>query len=212
MAWSIATDFFAVLGSVIERGEHHHRAFEVFRPGINLAQERLLRWPQRRVSFGRTLSGCGTVPTRITGARLSHWSGWQPFADFVEELGQDKYSLDFVGSSEQWGVDKPSPDFFARIVRLAGVLPGEIAYVGDRLDNDVLPAKAAGMVSVFLPRGPWALIHGRRPAASEAHRFAGSRAKRVRELARTENRSPGVMDNNEFASGYLIFQRSYSRS
>jgi FMN phosphatase YigB (HAD superfamily) len=57
--------------------------------------------------------------------------------------------LDFIGSSEKWGVEKPSPEFFGRIVQISGVRAGEIAYVGDRLDNDVLPAKAAGMVSVF---------------------------------------------------------------
>jgi phosphoglycolate phosphatase-like HAD superfamily hydrolase len=33
-------DFFTVLGSVIERGEHHHRAFETLRPGIDIARER----------------------------------------------------------------------------------------------------------------------------------------------------------------------------
>jgi FMN phosphatase YigB (HAD superfamily) len=30
--------------------------------------------------------------------------------------------------------------------------------VGDRVDNDVGPATAAGMVAVFLRRGPWGLI------------------------------------------------------
>jgi hypothetical protein len=36
---------------------------------------------------------------------------------------------------------------------LAGVAPPEMAYVGDRLDNDVLPARALGMVSVFWNAG-----------------------------------------------------------
>jgi FMN phosphatase YigB (HAD superfamily) len=76
--------------------------------------------------------------------------------------------LDFIGSSEEWGVQKPSPDFFAQIVRISGVSPVEIAYVGDRLDNDVLPAKTAGMLSVFLHRGPWGLIHSLRPDAAHA--------------------------------------------
>lgn len=31
-----ALEFFAVLSSVIERGEHHHRVFEIFRPEIDL--------------------------------------------------------------------------------------------------------------------------------------------------------------------------------
>jgi FMN phosphatase YigB (HAD superfamily) len=30
-----------------------------------------------------------------------------------------------------------------------------IAYVGDRADNDVGPAIAAGMVGVHIRRGPW---------------------------------------------------------
>jgi FMN phosphatase YigB (HAD superfamily) len=44
----------------------------------------------------------------------------------------------------------------------------EIAYVGDRLDNDVLPAKAAGMFAIFIRRGPWGYLHATRPEASEA--------------------------------------------
>ena len=43
-----------------------------------------------------------------------------------------------------------------------------IAYVGDRLDNDVLPAKAAGMHSVFIRRGPWGVIHGASAEAAQA--------------------------------------------
>ena len=34
-----------------------------------------------------------------------------------------------------------------------------IAYVGDRVDNDVLPALAAGLVAVHVRRGPWGLLH-----------------------------------------------------
>lgn len=63
--------------------------------------------------------------------------------------------LDFVGSSERWGVEKPAEGFFARVVEEAGVPAGEIVYVGDRVDNDVAPAIAAGMVGVHIRRGPW---------------------------------------------------------
>ena len=34
----------------------------------------------------------------------------------------------------------------------------EIAYVGDRVDNDVLPALAAGMIAVHVRRGPWGYL------------------------------------------------------
>ena len=56
-------------------------------------------------------------------------------------------------------MEKPDPEFFARVAALAGLPPDRVAYVGDRLDNDVLPAREAGMVGVFLKRGPWAYLH-----------------------------------------------------
>jgi HAD superfamily hydrolase (TIGR01509 family) len=63
--------------------------------------------------------------------------------------------VDAVGSSARWGIAKPSSAFFDRVVELAGAEPGRIAYVGDRVDNDVVPALAAGMVAVHIRRGPW---------------------------------------------------------
>ena len=66
--------------------------------------------------------------------------------------------LDFVGSSERWGVEKPAEGFFAHIVEEAGVPAGEILYVGDRVDNDVLPALAAGFRAVRVRRGAHAHV------------------------------------------------------
>lgn len=66
--------------------------------------------------------------------------------------------LDFVGSSEGWDVWKPDAGFFERIVEAAGVPAEEIAYVGDRVDNDVLPALAAGMTAVRVRRGAHAHV------------------------------------------------------
>ena len=53
---------------------------------------------------------------------------------------------------------KPSPAFFERIAAELGLPPEAIAYVGDRIDNDVEPAAAAGMCAIFVRRGPWAWI------------------------------------------------------
>jgi FMN phosphatase YigB (HAD superfamily) len=76
--------------------------------------------------------------------------------------------VDFVASSERWGVEKPAPEFFARVSDTAGLAPREIAYVGDRIDNDVVPAATAGMVAVFVKRGPWGHIQARWPEAARA--------------------------------------------
>ena len=61
--------------------------------------------------------------------------------------------VDFVGSSERWGVEKPDPGFFAYVVEEAGAPAEEICYVGDRLDNDVVPALAAGLHAIRIRRG-----------------------------------------------------------
>ncbi len=75
---------------------------------------------------------------------------------FIEDDLRPRF--DAVGSSESWGVAKPSPAFFERVVELAGVPAARIAYVGDRSDNDVGPALAAGMVGVHIRRGPWGYL------------------------------------------------------
>ena len=73
--------------------------------------------------------------------------------------------VDLVGSSARWGVEKPSPEFFARVVEATGAAPQEVAYVGDRLDNDVLPALEAGLVAVRIRRGPWGYLQAGPDAA-----------------------------------------------
>ena len=62
---------------------------------------------------------------------------------------------DVVSSSASLGVRKPDPRFFERLRELAGCAPEELAYVGDLVDNDVLPALAAGIAAVHVRRGPW---------------------------------------------------------
>ena len=164
-------DFFSVLGSVIERREHHRRAFETFRSGIDLAQERELR---RKAGKSDSFRSEEFYPDVIPCLQDLRKAGYRigvagnHFADFTATLQTMNVPIDFVGSSEEWGVEKPSQEFFAHVVQAAGVKAREIAYVGDRVDNDVLPTKAAGMVSVFLRRGPWGFIHARWPESEQA--------------------------------------------
>ena len=66
--------------------------------------------------------------------------------------------FDLVATSERYGAPKPEPAFFEQLLAEIGEPPDTVAYVGDRIDNDVLPAHAAGMRPVFLRRGPWARI------------------------------------------------------
>jgi FMN phosphatase YigB (HAD superfamily) len=73
-----------------------------------------------------------------------------------------------IAASATMGVAKPHPRFFAALQAAAGVPAAAIAYVGDRLDNDVLPASAAGMAAIFVKRGPWGRVHAVRPEIARA--------------------------------------------
>lgn len=72
-------------------------------------------------------------------------------------LGLD-FAVDVIGTSDGWGVEKPSEGFFDRVVTEAGCAADAVLYVGDRLDNDVKPAQAAGMQTALIRRGPWGYI------------------------------------------------------
>lgn len=57
--------------------------------------------------------------------------------------------------SVEMGIGKPAPLFFRMILDALGVSPAEAVMVGDRLDNDVLPAKLLGMKTVRVLVGPY---------------------------------------------------------
>ena len=62
--------------------------------------------------------------------------------------------IDLVVASAEAGVAKPDPAIFRMALEQAGCALAEAAMVGDRLDNDIAPAKATGMRTVWLPQGP----------------------------------------------------------
>jgi putative hydrolase of the HAD superfamily len=66
--------------------------------------------------------------------------------------GLDRY-ISLYSISEELGYEKPDPRIFAHAVDQAGVDPSRAAMVGDRLDNDVRPARAVGMFGVWVLRG-----------------------------------------------------------
>jgi FMN phosphatase YigB (HAD superfamily) len=139
----------AALGATISRGEHHRRVFELLggEPDDEVVYSPGDLYPDAVPCLER-LHGAGYF-VGVAGnqsARLEEWARGQ------------NLPVDIVASSASWGVEKPSPEFFARVVETSGAAPHEVAYVGDRLDNDVLPARAAGLVAVQIRRGPWAYL------------------------------------------------------
>jgi len=166
--WSLTADragvtrlsFFAALGALIERRDDHRNVFEVLD---------VERWVDH-IPYEREDLYADAVPC-MSALRASGYTlalvGNQPARteSFLRDCGLD---VDLVASSDSWGVAKPDAEFFRRVVEWIGLGPEQIAYVGDRVDNDVLPANSAGMVSVFIRRGPWGLLQAEWPEAGAA--------------------------------------------
>jgi HAD superfamily hydrolase (TIGR01662 family) len=151
--------FLAALGAVIARGGEHQAVFGVF--GFD-------DWPLRLESVEQAHGGFRAedlYPDALRAIDALRERGYevaivanQPAirADQLRALGID---VDIVVMSETLGVAKPNPAFFARVLELMGSPdPEAVAYVGDRVDNDVLPAAAAGLRAVWIRRGPWGVI------------------------------------------------------
>lgn len=76
--------------------------------------------------------------------------------DRLDELGIGKYFQVLAGSGDL-GIAKPEPEIFLKALELVGCVPSEAVMVGDRLDNDIIPAQALGMHTVWVRQGYGAL-------------------------------------------------------
>lgn len=166
-AWSIWADelgiprltFMAAFGAVIERGREHRDVFSVLD---------VPHWRDHLPSVMRAYGGFrheDLYPDSLSSLEALRQSGYrlailanQP-VERTEELRALGVRAEIIAMSDELGVWKPDPAFFARALELmGGPDPASVAYVGDRIDNDVRPAAAAGMRAVWLRRGPWGVI------------------------------------------------------
>lgn len=151
--------YVAVLGGAIARGGDHRQAFDLL--GVD-------DWESHDAVVQRAYGGFRTedlypdvaptlVALRARGYRLAV-IGNQP-ANRRAELAALGVDPDVMAMSDELGAQKPSAEFFARSLELmGGPEPSSVAYVGDRVDNDLRPAREAGMRPVWLRRGPWGYL------------------------------------------------------
>jgi FMN phosphatase YigB (HAD superfamily) len=156
-----AHTFSSVFGAMIARGGSVSDVLEFFGGGADtsaLFERRAAAaasitiddrdlYPDARASI-RELRALGYV-VGIAGNQPSTVS---------EQLRHLEPGADYIGSSSEWGVSKPSVEFFLRAAREAGASPAATIYVGDQLDNDVLAPLRAGLASVRVLRGPWGYL------------------------------------------------------
>jgi HAD superfamily hydrolase (TIGR01549 family) len=167
--WSLWADmygvprltFFAALGAAIARGEQPGEVFGSF--GIS-EQDWRARLPELEDAYGGFMEADLYPDARRAidrlrgdGYRLAVLAN-QP-ARRTAELRALGIEPEVIAMSDELQIWKPDPAFFARALELLGSpSPTDVAYVGDRVDNDVLPTIAAGMRAVWIRRGPWGVI------------------------------------------------------
>lgn len=151
--------FSAVMGATVARGESLWEAFRVFRPGIDMREEERKRVAAGVGDWFGPEDLYGDVRECVEGLRgLGVWvgiAGNQPLRA-EEDLRRCELPVELIATSEGWGVQKPDVAFFERVVAEVPYSAGEILYVGDRLDNDVVPAKRVGLRTALVRRG----VHG----------------------------------------------------
>lgn len=149
--------FSAVFGAMIAKGHDHRHVFEQFKPGFDMGDERTLRpdqTPEEQDLYADARPCLQAL--RDLGIRVGLAADQPGYAEVM--LKALDLPVDVIGTAETWGVDKPAPEFFAKLVEQSECSPENVLYVGDRLDDDVAPARAAGLQTVFIRRGPWGYI------------------------------------------------------
>jgi HAD superfamily hydrolase (TIGR01549 family) len=176
--------FAAMFGAVIAQGRDYREVFQEFRPGFDLYAER-----ERRAEAGRpeTFGESDLYPdVRDALAALRADGLWLGIAGnqtvragkILRELFSN--DVDLIGTSDDWGASKPDPAFFHRVAEVVPAGVDEMLYVGDRVDNDIRPAVAAGMHTALVHRGPWATIQWR---TEEAEKLPTFRVESLLELS-----------------------------
>jgi HAD superfamily hydrolase (TIGR01549 family) len=152
---------YGVLGGLAARDEDHQRFVELIKPGATFEEERAAR---EAAGQGWNLA-VDLYPDAEPCLRALREDGWrlvvggnQPaaFQRLIEEL---HLPVDAVVSSGSLGVAKPDAGFFLAAAAAVGAETADCVHVGDRVDNDIVAARAAGMTPVHVRRGPWGLLH-----------------------------------------------------
>lgn len=164
--------FLGVIGGMAATGRPLTDAFELVRPGLDLDAEQSAWAAAEPGSLRNNFDGDDLYPDvrpalrelRRRGITVIIAGNQPPQAKSA--LERMDLPVDAVYTSAEWGLEKPDPEFFTRVTEVAGVAPAEICYIGDRVDNDVLPVRTAGMLPVLIRRGPWGYLTAELPEAA----------------------------------------------
>ncbi|WP_242846550.1 HAD family hydrolase [Butyrivibrio sp. LB2008] len=64
-----------------------------------------------------------------------------------------KKYIDLIIASAEEGVEKPDKRIFNIALSKASCIPENAVMIGDRIDNDIVPAKELGMKTIWIKQG-----------------------------------------------------------
>lgn len=132
------------------------------------------------LSFYRNNQKGDLEAAKQLGVKLSAWpvEYEKPYADAVQCLAylHQKYAIgiianqlagtstrlerygllpfiDLVVASAEEGIAKPDPRIFELALSRSGCRPEHAVMIGDRIDNDIIPAKRTGMHTIWIRQG-----------------------------------------------------------
>ncbi|MCF2532507.1 HAD family hydrolase [Yinghuangia soli] len=161
----------ALVGAVVARGHDNAEALRLIRPGLNVGAEYALR---EAAGCGEELGDSDLYPDvrptlhALRGAGVWVGIAGNQTARAAELLRALHLPVDAIATSGEWGVAKPRPEFFEQVAAFAPGHRDEIVYVGDHPFNDIVPARAAGLRTAHVRRGPWGYLWAAAPEAAEA--------------------------------------------
>ena len=169
--------FFDIGSTLIDESTCYARRFLETTEGTNVS---LQTFREKVIQLAAVSYDPYKEAVRLLGLQKSKWHSAlekpYPYASFVLQTLSKSYRLgilanqpagakqrldawnigqyfDLILASAEEGLAKPDPAFFQLALQRAGCLPHEAVMVGDRLDNDILPAKKCGMKTIWVRQG-----------------------------------------------------------
>lgn len=170
--------FFDVGSTLVDETEcYNHRIRDAI-AGTDITSE---QFNEKRIFFAKQNLKCDIEAIKFFGLTKTPWhtEDEKPYPDaenVLKDLSERGYKIGIIANQnlgtqsrlEKWrlmkyislviasaeeGVAKPDKEIFLRALKRAECLPQNAFMIGDRLDNDIEPAKRLGMKAIWVRQG-----------------------------------------------------------
>lgn len=170
--------FFDIGSTIIDESQAYDRRAKKMLTGTGIS---FAEFEQKQISFAKQGFDGNAKAVEFWGLKKTPWPAEEefPYPDagkILSYLSKKGYPLGIIAnqapgvvdrlekwelrdffavivSSAEFGFSKPDLRIFRKALESAGCKPEHSVMIGDRLDNDILPAKKLGMHTVWIRQG-----------------------------------------------------------